>query len=569
MTAATFCFSIILTATIPDSNSIPLMSNDRVWEAIHLKEVAHFAHLKTPVKIAVIDDGFDIDNPLWASHIAHNAGEIPGNEIDDDHNGKIDDYQGWDFGDNDEDTKPQKNLLDKESHGTRVLGVFWQTLQELASDDLSPVLILPIKAVSDKKMNNYLKEGYNGIAYAIEQKADIILCSWSGPMIAPEERALLEKARKAGIMVIAAAGNFYAMQPMYPGAVPSVMNVAALDRTGRKLHISNYGMFVDISAPGDSLLSYDPYQMTPTAYLSATSAATPVVAAVVAVIRSAYPGHSIADIERILKNTATPLEPDNPLYAGNLGSGMINVAGVKHQLENESATDAAAPDTSAFRQPKAFVDLDGLNKHQPTRIIPYGRYKNFKLFLPAASYEAFLTAPDIRVRCFRDGNSYDTVVRRLRLKYPLVMEGDSIHLFSLWERTPTHHKVWYYYEVATVDSSTLFCGGVTTAITGKQGILEDGSGDSSYTGRNDCKWQITVSPGKRIRINFTRFDTEPKLDQVYIFNGNSTKDPILAIFSGHNIPPSIKSWGNTVLIWFLTSEENNFGGWELHYNEED
>jgi len=59
--------------------------------------------------------------------------------------------------------------------------------------------------------------------------------------------------------------------------------------------------------------------------------------------------------------------------------------------------------------------------------------------------------------------------------------------------------------------------------------------------------------------------TEPKVDQVYIFNGNSTKDPILAIFSGHKLPPPITSWGNSVLIWFVTSEENNYQGWRLHY----
>jgi hypothetical protein len=555
-----------------DQSTVPAIApadpNDWVWEAIHLKQVAHFAHLKAPIRIAVIDDGFDTDNPLWASHIAHNGGEIPGNDIDDDHNGKTDDYQGWDFGDNDEDTRPNRSLLDKESHGTRVLGVFWQALQELSAGDLSPIVILPIKAVSDRKMNNYLKEGYNGIAYAIEQKADIIICSWSGPMIAPEEKALLEKARSKGIMVIAAAGNFYAMQPMYPGAVASVLNVAAMDRAGRKLHVSNYGMFVDICAPGDSLISFDPYKKTATAYLSATSAATPLVAAVVTAIRSAYPGRSIADIERILKNTATPLEGDNPLYAGNLGAGMVNVSAIKQLLEKETARTSIDP--LVYRQPKAFVDLELLSKQQPARIIPNGRFKDFKFFLPAASFDAAATAPDVRVRYYRAGNGRDTIIRRQQLKYPLVLEGDSIHLFALTDRPAGHHtSAWYYYEVGTIDSSSLYCGGTPTGITGAEGIIEDGSGGNNYTGRNDCKWQITVAPGKKIRLKFRQFDTEPKIDQVYIFNGNSTKDPILAIFSGHKLPPSIKSWGNSVLIWFLSSEENNFSGWELQYKEED
>lgn len=461
-------FPIIL-ATAPDSNAVPPSLNDWAWDAIRLKQVAHFAHFSKSVKIAVIDDGFDTDNPLWAAHIAHNTAEIPGNDIDDDHNGKTDDYQGWDFGDNDDDPKPGRSMVDKEAHGTRVLGVLWQTLQELSSGDLSPVLILPIKAVSDKKMNNYLKEGYNGIAYAIEQKADIILCSWSGPILAPEEKALLEKARQQGIMIIAAAGNFSAMQPLYPGAVASVLNVAALDRTGRKLHISNYGMFVDICAPGDSLLSFDPYKVKASAYLSATSAATPIVAAVVAAIRSAYPGHSLADVERILKNTATPLDTDNPRYAGNLGAGMINVAAIKLLLEKEASASASAAEPLVFRQPKAFVNLNQLSTRQPARIIPYGRYRNFKFFLPATSYDAAATAPDLRVRSFHNGNSHDTIIRRQQLKYPLVLEGDSVHLFAAADRITTHRaKAWYYYEVGTIDSSTLFCSGVTNEITDKE-----------------------------------------------------------------------------------------------------
>jgi hypothetical protein len=422
-------------------------------------------------------------------------------------------------------------------------------------------------------MNNYLKEGYNGIAYAIEQKADIIVCSWSGPIIDPEEKALLDLARAKGIMVIAAAGNFYAMQPMYPGAVPSVINVAAMDRTGKKLGISNYGMFVDICAPGDSLLSFDPFKKTATAYLSATSAATPLVAAVVAMIRSAYPGHSIADIERILKNTATPMESDNPLYAGNLGAGMINVAAIKEALEKEGTEDA-----TIIRQPQAFIDLQHLSQQHPVRIIPAGRYKNFKFFLPASSYDVPTSLlPDLRVSSYQGGARHDTIIRSRQLKYPLILESDSVYIYALVSKPGGTSAVprgrsaraWYYYEVSTIDSSTLFCGGTTTELTAKEGVLEDGSGESNYTGRNDCKWQITVTPGKKIRLDFTKFDTEPKLDQVYIFNGNSTKDPILAIFSGHKIPPSIKSWGNTVLIWFLTSEENNYAGWELHYKEED
>ncbi len=573
--------------------------NDWAWKAIGLDRAPHFARLRRPLKIAIIDDGFDLDNPLWAAHIAHNEAEIPGNNIDDDHNGKVDDYEGWDFGDNDETVRPDPKYLSQESHGTRVLGIYWAALQQISAGDLSPISILPIKAVSDTKLNNYLKEGYKGIEYAIEQKADIIICSWSGPNIAAEEKEILAKAQAKGIMIIAAAGNFYAMQPQYPGAVPSVINVAATGRSDKKLRVSNYGSFVDISAPGDSLVSFDPDKKTANAHISATSAATPIIAAIVTALRSAYPQLSPDAIERLLKNTATPLEEKNLLYAGNLGAGLVNVMGVREALEEQDLTGKKELSRSkgggmnadvrvkmhvdadmsirmnggdlAFRQPKAYIDLQRLNAAFPVRVVPTGKYKNIKFLLqPSVLPASFAVLPDVRATIFIEGSSRDTIVKRERLRYPFIVSADSLYLYAVTgKRTARVQPAWWYYEVTTVDSSALFCGNTITDVSGTEGTIEDGSGDLNYTGRNDCKWQITVPEGKKIQLNFEQFDTEPKIDQVYIFNGNSTKDPILAIFSGHNLPPAVKSWDNTVLVWFLTSEENNFKGWKLHYTAID
>ena len=128
---------------------------------------------------------------------------------------------------------------------------------------------------------------------------------------------------------------------------------------------------------------------------------------------------------------------------------------------------------------------------------------------------------------------------------------------------------FWYYSAMPIDSSSFYCGGTIDVAAKEEGWLEDGSGSANYTGRNDCKWQITAPPGKRILLDFPQFDTEPKMDQLYIFSGNTTKDPILAIFSGHKLPPPIKSWDNQVLLWFITNEENHFQGWKLHYKVVD
>ena len=548
-------------------------SNERLWQAIGLDKAAHFATFRHPIKVAIIDDGFDLDNPVWSANIAHTK-DIPGNDLDDDHNGKVDDYDGWDFGDNDPEVRPDKTMLDKESHGTRVLGVFWEVLQRLSAGPTAGITILPIKAVSDGHLNNYLKEGYRGIEYAIEQKADVIICSWSGPLIAPEEKAALAKAKEKGIIIVAAAGNFYSLQPLYPGAVPSVINVAATTADGHKLPVSNYGTFVDISAPGDSLLTYDPYAHTPTAHLSATSAATPVIGAIVTALRASRPELSAGAIERLVKNTAAPLDALNPLYAGDLGAGLVNVAAIREAL-------ASPPRDTTFYQPQGFVDLAGLQAGQPVKIIPCGRYPGIKFLLQEANAAAEML-PNVRLTLFRGGQKKDTLIRKQSLKYPFIACADSIYLFAAAARSsglaaanhpirhlPGNGDPYWYYSAMPIDSSAFYCGGTVEVAAGAEGIIEDGSGEADYTGRNDCKWQLTAPPGKKILLDFQQFDTEPKIDQVYLFSGNSTKDPILAIFSGHKLPPPIKSWDNTVLIWFITNEENNFKGWRLHYKVVD
>jgi hypothetical protein len=416
-------------------------------------------------------------------------------------------------------------------------------------------------------------DGYKGIEYAIQQKADIILCSWAGPNLSADEKALLVRAQARGILIIASAGNFAAMQPQYPGAFPAVIDVGATDLNFQKMRVSNYGTFVDICAPGDSLLTYNPYSQTATARISGTSAAAPVVAAIVTAIRAAWPGLSPAAIERLLKNTATPLDSANMLYAGNLGAGLINVAAIRDALEGDAAAEAPA-----LRQAQGFIDLHRLQPVNPVRIGPTGRYAGIK-FLLQSPETTLAGLPNVRMTLFRDGHGTDTLIRKDRLRYPFIAIADSVYLYGtnttvqpMRSSGPAANHApfaqagpWWSWSVMTIDSSTLYCGGTVDISANGDGILEDGSGAANYTGRNDCKWQLTAPAGKKIRCEFEQFDTEPKIDQVYIFNGNSTRDPILAIFSGHKIPPPITSWGNSVLIWFISNEENTYQGWRLHY----
>ncbi|GGO77123.1 hypothetical protein GCM10011348_05980 [Marinobacterium nitratireducens] len=103
-----------------------------------------------------------------------------------------------------------------------------------------------------------------------------------------------------------------------------------------------------------------------------------------------------------------------------------------------------------------------------------------------------------------------------------------------------------------------------------EGMIEDGSGADDYAFNSDCKWLITAPPGKVVRLWFDRFDTEARTDMLYFFNGEGTNPAsMMAIFSGPDIPPELRTWSNRVLVWFLADGSNQHAGWRMHYRFEN
>jgi hypothetical protein len=68
-----------------------------------------------------------------------------------------------------------------------------------------------------------------------------------------------------------------------------------------------------------------------------------------------------------------------------------------------------------------------------------------------------------------------------------------------------------------------------------------------------------------VQIRFREFDTEPRADLVYLFDGAGTQEPIMARFSGHERPPEIRTWRNQVLVWFVTDGDRQGRGWKAEY----
>lgn len=530
--------------------------NDWLWKEIGVKPDFQKLVPKKNIIIAVVDDAFDLTNPFLKSYYYQNLREIPGNNLDDDNNGKIDDSVGWDFSDNDNNVNPPPHAIQRFSHGTKVAGILAQTLQKLCQTGTS-FQILPIKTSSDIRQSNYITDGYEGIKYALEQKADIIIACWSGGKFDVTQEAILKKAQAQGVVVVASAGNFYADTPVMPAAFPWAIAVAGIDKNRRKELVSNYGVFIDIVAPADSIATCYPYETDFNHYLSATSAATPVVGGIVASFMAAYPDLQAADFDRLLKNTAQPVDAYNSLYYGKLGAGLVNV----YALNNYILTKQSS---SSFVQSKAYLPLwQPATKEATFHVSPLGRFPSYKLLLsqPLPLKNTFA------VSTFQNQQRKDTTLTAQQLSQPYVFTADSFQVHFL-TRPFKGKNAFLYYEAQPIDSSALYCRD-KVLVGGEEGYIEDGSGPENYANRCSCKWLIEVPKDKVIDINFEAFDTEAQFDQVYIFADDGTNYPILAIFSGPKIPPVITSWYNRVLVWFVTNNSNTHKGWRLHYKAVD
>lgn len=254
--------------------------------------------------VAVIDTGVDISHPDLAGNVWRNPGEIPGNGIDDDRNGYVDDVHGWDFHNGDATVFDSAT---EDAHGTHVAG----TIAALGDNGrgvvgVSPdVTIMPIKFLGGADGSGSGSAAAAAVAYAYANGATIINTSWGGGGGTALRNAI---NAATGAIVVAGAGNLGddmdATTPQFPAAwasdsygMPNVLSVASIDRTGAMSSFSNYGArSVDIGAPGRDIVSTYPGDRY--AWNSGTSMSAPHasgVATLVASVGGVRTGAQLAD----------------------------------------------------------------------------------------------------------------------------------------------------------------------------------------------------------------------------------------------------------------------------------
>ena len=278
------------------------------------------------VTVAVVDGGIDTRHPEFQSQLWRNVDEIPGNGVDDDANGYVDDINGWDFSDaptlpSNGDSRVRDNEPEDEiGHGTHVSGI----IAAAANNGIGIAGIawrcrlMPLRAAFKYGGGGYLQNDdvAAAIVYAADNGAQVINMSWGDTVNAFIIEDAVAYAYARGCVMVAAAGNDSSVGSWYPAGLKTVISVAALGKEKHLSGVSNFGATIDIAAPGEEILSTDlngGYQ-----HLSGTSMAAPHVSGVAALVVSAHPNYSNTEVRDTLIATAGQLFVSPLVGAGSL-----------------------------------------------------------------------------------------------------------------------------------------------------------------------------------------------------------------------------------------------------------
>jgi hypothetical protein len=253
--------------------------------------------------VAVIDTGLDIDHYVFqdTNAVWTNTAEIPGNGIDDDGNGYVDDVHGWNFVSN------NGTMLDDDGHGTHVSGIILSVDQNIYVTPLkqAKIQIMPLKFLNGNGVGT-TSDAIRAVYYAVNNGARVLNNSWGGSSYSAALHEAVAYTYSKGAIFVAAAGNAGSNNdstPMYPASydVPNVLAVAATTDYDYLASFSNYGIgSVDLGSPGVYILSTVPNDTFGTS--SGTSMAAPFVSGTAIQMKVESPNMLGYQIRSILLN---------------------------------------------------------------------------------------------------------------------------------------------------------------------------------------------------------------------------------------------------------------------------
>jgi photosystem II stability/assembly factor-like uncharacterized protein len=340
------CGSVRYLFPVSKTTNDPLLGEEYALTKMNVFSAWDSTFGDTSIVIADVDCAINIDHVDLKGEIKYNWGEIgtdnnghnkETNGIDDDSDGYIDNWEGWDFcGDVDVESgaalQPNNNPRPREdgsSHGTHTAGCILATGNNgigIAGVAFGCRLI-PIKAAGSDYDN--ISAGYEGIHYAATHGAKIVNCSWGGFVTAADtayENAFLNEAIARNMLVVAAAGNNSTTNDgtlEYPADGPGVLSVGATDNNDQPANFSDFGTSVSVWAPGVNIESCDYPGNSAYSSEDGTSFASPLTSGAAGLLWSLHPDWLPKFIAAQLIATCDDVvDPnDQPDYWGRINIG--------------------------------------------------------------------------------------------------------------------------------------------------------------------------------------------------------------------------------------------------------
>lgn len=353
----------------------------------------------TSIIVAVIDTGYALQHEDLSSQWATNTGETgtttagghcwtgtpqnkASNGCDDDNNGYVDDWRGWNFVN--QTNAPQAGTTSSRgtggiSHGTAVAGLVGAATNNgigVASFNWS-TKVMPLQALDDNG-DGFTSGVIAAIYYAVDNGANVINLSLGGPDTDPALQPAIDYAYERNVVIVASAGNCGttgdagcggspAPQMMYPALNNHVIAVGATTNSDTRASFSSYGAGLDVVAPGSGTItsplidtSRTPYNYT-NAYsgsLYGTSFSSPIVASIAALIKSYRVSTSVDDVTALIDGSATKVAGMNGApYTPEYGHGVVNAASamtIAAALNGTSSPNAALLQTGDYRSEHSF-----------------------------------------------------------------------------------------------------------------------------------------------------------------------------------------------------------------------